>query len=164
MSKGDQKKKEAVKPSSSVVQKQNIFLRFFDWIKKIFSFKKAAKLTPTPTPSVRVIPTPISLIATQSATPTITAKIDLLVRVLNGGAEKGAAASISALLKANNFTNVIADNAERYDYTGATIQYRKADQSLADKIESIIKKEYVSVSKVPVSTTTAEILLIVGKK
>ena len=166
--------------------KQNIFSRFFDWTgekmkvigkaiaspfvsawnwtRGVFVNKPATKPVPKRTPSVKVTPTPISPIATSSATPATAAKIDLLVRVLNGGGEKGSAASVAAILKAANFTNVIADNADKYDYKGATIQYRKIDEALANIIESLIKKEYVSIAKVPVSTTTAEILLIVGKK
>lgn len=112
--------------------------------------------TPTTTPTLKSSPTPTAT----SSTTTITS----LVRVLNGGAEVGAAASVSATLKSNGFTNVQAENADKSDYKGVTINYRKDDIKTAEKIESLLKKDYGAVTKTVVSTSTAEIVAILGKK
>ena len=120
--------------------------------------------TPTPQPKADQ-----PLAGTPSATPNPTkspsaATIGLLIRVLNGGADKGAAGSVAAMLKDNGFTNVKADNADRTDYIGATIRYREGDLTIAAKLESLLKKEFGLVQKTPVATSTPEAVIILGKK
>ncbi len=149
------------------------FVRSWNWTKGVFGGiagklklpgKKPAAPAPAPTPPAGGSPT---LKPSLTATPTATAsavKYDLLVRVLNGGSEKGSAASISAILKTGGFTNVKADNADRFTYTGVTVQYRKEDVSIADKIEGLLKKEYGIITKTLSATTTAEAVIILGKK
>ena len=185
-----EKKQEEAKPAAEKEGKQNIFTRAFswggekikvvgkaiarpfvavwNWTKGVF-VGKSAKPTPTPTPSVRITPTPTptskpSPTATPSATPTSAANVTLLVRVLNGGTEKGAAASVAAMLKDNGFTNVVVDNADRSDYLGATIRYMPKDSEIVKKLEELLRKEYTTIIKIPIATTTAQTTIIVGKK
>lgn len=186
LSKAGKEKKEEAAPASAEGKKPTIFSRFFGWVGRTATsvknaivspfvsawnamkgfFKKTTSPTPVPTPakpSPSTSPKPTGA-ATPSATPSTSAKYDLLIRVLNGGAEKGAAASAAAVLKNNGFTNVSADNAARFDYAGVTIQHRKEDGSIADRIEALLKKEYGSVTKTLSATTTAEAVVIIGKK
>ena len=182
LSKAEKEKKEEAAPASADGKKPTIFSRFFGWVGRTATSAKNTivspfthawnwmkglfhKSTPTPTPT----PTPAKPSASPSASPRPSSspaatKYDLLVRILNGGTEKGAAASAAAILKNNGFTNVIAGNADRSDYTGVTIQHRKEDGSIADRIEALLKKEFGSVAKTLSATTTAEAVVIIGKK
>lgn len=178
LSKAANDKKEEAKPTSPATKKPNVFSRFFTWVGERLSAVKGffsgiiakfpgkkptnAKPTPTPAkPSPSASPKPTAPTATPSPTAN---KYDLLVRVLNGGSEKGAAASAAAILKNNGFTNVNAGNADRFDYAGVTIRHRKEDGSIADRIEALLKKEYGTVTKTLSATTAAEAVVILGKK
>lgn len=125
-------------------------------------------VTPTlsPSPSVfltSIAPKRTSLSPTRPVSPT-PASYSLLVRVLNGGAEKGTAASAAAVLRSNGFMNVMADNADRTDYTGNTLRFRAEDSGIADRIETVLLKQFGNITRTPVSTTAAEAVLILGKK
>ncbi len=137
---------------------------FFGGIAAKFPGKKAAKPTPTPPPAAGGSPT---LKPVLTATPTATTsaiKYDLLVRVLNGGAEKGAAASVAAILKNNGFTNVKADNADRQDYVNVVIRHRKEDVGTVDAIEKLLAKEFGVITRTLTATATPEAVIVLGKK
>src|SRR3990172_5610422 len=77
--------------------------------------------TPTPTLTPTSTPTPTP---TPTGSPTKEEKLDVLVRVLNGGARIGAAGEFVGVLKNVGFTNALADNADNTDYKNATLRYR----------------------------------------
>lgn len=143
----------------------NIFSRFFNWIgTKIDVMKKSISNTfskPAPSPLITSKPSPI---ATQKPTPTSTPYTSILIRVLNGGAVSGSAGNVATILKDNGFTNVKAENSDSSDYKGVTINYRKDDIKIVDKIELLLKNEYGSITKTPVASLSAEIIVILGKK
>lgn len=159
-------------------QKQNIFARawesvsgFFQniWSKVTGWIPKRTKGEPSPSPSPVTSPSPKPS-PTQSSSPSPSPKpsvktTSLPIIILNGGAEKGTAASMSATLKERGFSNVSTGNADNYNYEQATIKYRQEDLSIADKLAEILKSEqYSSVTKTAIATTTAEIRIIIGKK
>lgn len=176
-----QKAGETTNVSQNNEGKPTIFTKFTVGVKYVWQkikgffigiFKKPVAKNETATPSPSPTSISIKTIAPTtslkpSPTPTATssaATITLLVRVLNGGSEKGSAASVSAMLKNNGFANVKADNADNQDYKGVTINYRKDDLKIAEKIESLLKKDYGTITKTQVATSTAEIVTILGKK
>lgn len=119
--------------------------------KEIVVVNSSPKPSPTPTPS----PSPKPSVKT----------ISLPIIILNGGAEKGTAASMSATLKERGFSNVSTGNADKYDYEQATIKYREEDLKIAEQLAEILKSEqYNSVTKTAIATTVAEIRVIIGKK
>lgn len=162
-------------------QKQNIFARawesvsgFFQniWSKVTGWIPKKTKEEPSPSPEsgkdiiiVQSSPSPKPS-PTQSPSPKPSVKTTSLpIIILNGGAEKGTAASMSAILKERGFSNVSTGNADNYDYEQATIKYREEDLKLAEQLAEILKSEqYSSVTKTAIATTTAEIRVIIGKK
>ncbi len=129
-----------------------------------------ASFKPTPTPTKTITPTPIGkLTPTPSlkptATPTIVKQtISILVKVLNGGAEKGMAGKFADTLKAAGFTNVSAGNADKATYANAIVQYRNSDKSIVDKIIDLLKNDYKTIERKEISTSSAEIIVILGKK
>lgn len=149
---------------------KNTWGKIYGFFARIFNNPDVKKETKTPSPS----PTSISIktIAPTaslkpSPTPTATssaATVTLLIRVLNGGAEGGAATGVAATLKNNGFTNVQAENADKSDYKGVTINYRKDDIKIAEKIELLLKKDYDTITKTPITASTAEIVVILGMK
>lgn len=60
--------------------------------------------------------------------------------------------------------SVSAGNAERTDYTGATIKYLKANAGIVDTLEKLLKKEYADITKVLLASGAAEITVTIGKK
>lgn len=132
------------------------FNSVWNWVRGVFGQTPA----PTPAPSAKI--TPKSSPTPPSASTAVV--FTSLVRVLNGGAEKGAAASVSAILKSNGFANVEADNADNQDYKGVAINYRKDDIKIAEKIELLLKNAYGTVTKTVAATSAAETVVILGKK
>lgn len=160
----------------NVGKENNIITRFSSYIKnlfqKLFSFKlqlgkkemvkpiQDAKQSPSPTSSSKSLPSP-----TPIPMPTLgPTTFQESVRILNGGAKKGGATDVSSLLKENGFENISVGNADRYDYQGITIQYRTKNVATIEKIETALKQEYSVIEKTPVSSSSAEIVIIVGKK
>lgn len=121
-------------------------------------FKEAAK-APSPTPS------PEPFFWDDFNRPEyIEPSGDIQILILNGGAEQGMAASISALLKEKGFANVTPGNAERYDYTGATVYFHPQDKAQASVVKSIIAKLYPLVLDAPAEATASGITVILGEK
>lgn len=181
--------KNEAKPASVAGQKTNVFSRTFSWVGEKATavknsiggalsgawkavtgffggfFQKSTDKKGVPAPTIKISPTPTSLIKVfPTATPTPSIKYDTPLRVLNGGAEKGAAASVSAMLKAGGFSNVTADNADRSDYEDVTIRFLSKDSDILKRLEEILRKEYTTITKIPAATTAAQTTIIVGKK
>lgn len=168
-------KPEPVKESSATSdQKQNILQRAQEWLgakwnqltnwvsntwQKLFKKTPDAititnpKLSPSPSPTPSPIPSPSPK-----------EKISLLVKVLNGGAEKGAAGMLAKVLESAGFTNVVADTADKTDYKNATIIYRKEDLVIMAKLNDLLRKDYKEVTRKEIATTSAEIVVIIGEK
>jgi len=151
------------KITDSQVEKQNILQKSKTWVATKFSqlknwlsnswqnlFKK------TPATIVITKPSP-TLMPSQE-------KISLLVRILNGGAGKGAAGVLAKALDSAGFTNVVADTADKTDYKNATIIYRKEDLAIMAKLNDLLRKDYKEVTRTEVATTSAEIVVIIGEK
>ncbi len=116
----------------------------------------------TPTPTSKLTPTPS---AKPTPTPTtVKQAINILVKVLNGGAEKGVAGKFADTLKAAGFTNATTGNADKTTYSNAIVQYRNSDKSIVDKIVELLKNDYKTIDRKEISTASAEIIVILGKK
>lgn len=153
-------------------QKKNIIKEVLDKLKslKLPSFdlfkqkpKSLVKPTGTPSPTRASTATPTAVISPQSTIATASAN-QVKVFILNGGAEKGAASTSANALKDAGFTNVLVANADNFAYKNATIRYRKENKNEADKISELLKKEYQTIEKKEISTTSAEIAVILGQK
>ena len=86
------------------------------------------------------------------------------MRVLNGGAGQGGAGEFAKVLTEAGFTNVTAETADKTDYKNAIIKYRQEDEKIAAKLEELLKKDYKTVDKQKIATTSAEIVVIIGEK
>lgn len=162
--------------TKNIGKESNIITRFSSYIKnlfqKLFNFKLQlgkkemvkpvldSKPSPSPSSSSKLLPSPPS--TPLPTTNPITFQES--VRILNGGAKKGGATDVSSLLKENGFENVSVGNADRYDYQGITIQFRTKNVAAIEKIETALKQEYGVIEKTSVSSSSAEIVIIVGKK
>lgn len=120
-------------------------------VKSKGAFEKEEEGKPSPSP----LPTP-----TIEAAETI----NILVKVLNGGAGKGEAGRFAEKLKESGFTNTSAGNADRYDYKDATISYRGEDKKATEKIVELLKEDYKTIIQKEIATTSAEIVVIIGEK
>jgi len=121
-----------------------------------------SKLSSSPTPSTGSASSPQAGSGQVTSTPAFTSS--LLIRVLNGGAEKGAAGELAKALTDAGFTNLAVSNADNFNHKNAAIQYRKEDKDEVDKIEELLKKDYKVIEKKEVSTTSAEMTVILGSK
>lgn len=115
--------------------------------KGVLETEEEGELSPSPTPAVEAVEA-----------------INILVKVLNGGAGKGAAGKFVKILQENGFTNTKTDNADRYDYEGAIIRYRKEEKGTAEKIVELLKEDYKTIIQKEIATTSAEIVIIIGEK
>lgn len=104
----------------------------------------------TPTPS----PTPV-------ANQLLPADPSIKIIVFNAGAEKGEATRIGNLFKQAGYTNVEAtDSAKKID--NALIEFGESNSAQADLVEDILRGEYLTVDRSPLSTPSAEIRVSLG--
>lgn len=89
---------------------------------------------------------------------------NLPISVLNGGSERGAAASFSTQLIDNGFDRVTVGNADRYDYTNAQIRFAEADKPQANIIKRLLLTSYPLVLELPAESTAGGITVILGAK
>jgi len=159
-------KPEPAKESGSItVEKQNIIQKAKAWINNLWQklFKKTpgtititnTKTSPTPSPSPSQKPIP---------SPSPIQKITNFIRILNGGAGQGGAGEFAKVLAGAGFTNVTAETADKTDYKNAIIKYRQEDEKIVAKLEELLKKDYKTVDKQKIATTSAEIVVIIGEK
>jgi hypothetical protein len=165
----------------TTVQKQNIVQKGKVWLGEKFNqvkswvsntwqqlFKKKPKTdnegtititntkatpSPSPSPSLKPIPSPSPI-----------QKITNFIRILNGGAGQGGAGEFAKVLAGAGFTNVTAETADKTDYKNAIIKYRQEDEKIVAKLEELLKKDYKTVDKQKIATTSAEIVVIIGEK
>src|SRR3989338_3010626 len=166
------------KITDSQVEKQNILQKSKTWVATKFSqlknwlsnswqnlFKKTPATIVITKPSPTLMPSPTTPPApSTSPSPSPQEKISLLVRILNGGAGKGAAGGLAKAVDSAGFTNVVADTADKTDYKNATIIYRKEDLAIMAKLNDLLRKDYKEVTRTEVATTSAEIVVIIGEK
>lgn len=88
----------------------------------------------------------------------------LHIWVLNGGGERGTAATFSAVLKDNGFGNVETGNADRYDYTNAQIRFAETGKPQAMIIKHLLREMYPLVLELPAEATSSGITVILGAK
>jgi hypothetical protein len=81
--------------------------------------------------------------------------------VSNAGAEKGEATRISNILKTTGYTSVEATDSAK-NINDALIEFRDSDSAQADLVEDILKGEYLTVNRIPLATTSAEIRVSLG--
>lgn len=89
---------------------------------------------------------------------------NLPISVLNGGGDRGAASTFSALLRDNGFGHVTVGNADRYNYTNAQIRFAETDKPQANIIKQLLLKEYSMVLELPAEATFSGITVILGTK
>lgn len=88
----------------------------------------------------------------------------LPVTILNGGAEKGSAASASAILRKNGYSKVSVGNAQRYDYTDVILMFKTEDKAQASIIKRLLSPSYPMIIETPAEATESGITLILGSK
>lgn len=89
---------------------------------------------------------------------------EIVITILNGGGEKGQAASFSATLKENGFTRVTTGNADKYDYENARIIFKPDDKAQASLIKSYLKEIYSLILETPAEATQSGITVILGSQ
>lgn len=110
-------------------------------------------LSPSPIPSPKPSPSPSPI-----------QKITNFIRILNGGAGEGQAGVLAKVLLEIGFTNVTAETADKTDYKNAIIKYRQEDEKIVAILEELLKKDYKTVDKQKIATSSAEIVVIIGAK
>lgn len=89
---------------------------------------------------------------------------NLAISILNGGGDRGAAASFSAILQEYGFGSVEIGNADRYDYNDAQIRFRADDKAQANIIKQLLRRDYPSILEVPADASASSIMVILGAK
>ncbi len=89
---------------------------------------------------------------------------ELAVSILNGGGARGVAATFSAILRENGFTNVEIGNADRYDYKNAQIRFAEADKPQATVIKRLLKLEYPIILELPADASASGVTVVLGIK
>jgi len=158
-------KEEKTVAAKETEQKPNIIQKAKAWINNLWQklFKKKpdtititnTKANPSPSPSLSPKPIP---------SPSPIQKITNFIRILNGGAGQGGAGEFAKVLAGAGFTNVTAETADKTDYKNAIIKYRQEDEKIVAKLEELLKKDYKTVDKQKIATTSAEIVVIIGEK
>lgn len=118
-------------------------------------------VTPTSAPTYTLTPT-----NTPTPTPTPSSKLQtgILIKVLNGGAEKGKANEFAEKIKNLGFANVNAGNADKTDYQDAIIRYKEENQTEMEKIAALLSQDYKTINKNRVASPSGEITVILGEK
>lgn len=132
-------------------------------LEKLASFfksapKEAVKLPPAPAYS----PTPPQTI--QELRKEATPSAEIMIKVLNGGAEKNEASDFAKILRNAGFAKVFFGEADSYIYTNATMKFRAEDEDQARLIKKYLDKNYPIVIGTPSATQSAEITVILGAK
>lgn len=95
--------------------------------------------------------------------PTTLPVVDPSVKIVvfNAGAEKGEATRIGNLFKEAGYTNVQAtDSAKKID--NALVEFQESDSDQAGLVADILKGEYLTVTRSPMATPSAEIRVSLG--
>lgn len=121
-------------------------------------------------------PQPTATVLPQSPTPTpyfwddynkaenLSVDPKLPIAILNGGAEKGSAASASAILREGGYTQVEVGNAQRYDYTDVVMMFRTQDKAQASVIKQLLSSLYPKIIEAPAEATASGITIILGSQ
>jgi hypothetical protein len=91
----------------------------------------------------------------------------LAVKVLNGGAAKGSAAKVQALLKQGGYAQAQAGNTVG-DYAGTTVYYLEGFKESAEQVKQVLAKDYPNVQTKQASSNKSEeggasVVVIMGK-
>lgn len=135
-----------------------VFLLFISNLKlslPSFSFKLPSRsIKPTVAPKPTIISSP---------TPSFK-KESLKIKVLNGSGTPGKASEVKDILVKKGYQEVLAGNADNFDYTQSLLQVKKAVSQAAGMIQTDLK-DYVSSFKESVldEKEAADVVIIVGK-
>jgi hypothetical protein len=88
---------------------------------------------------------------------------NIKIIVYNASAKTGEANRFVEIFKSAGYKQVEAKNYNE-NIENAQVQFPESESSQADLIESIIKNEYLTVTRAPLATTSAEIRVILGKQ
>lgn len=89
---------------------------------------------------------------------------NLKITVLNGGGEKGAAASFSALLRQNGYEFITSSDASKNNYENAVISFGPEDKAQASVIKNLLRLSYPLILEVPAEASSSGITVILGEK
>lgn len=89
---------------------------------------------------------------------------ELSVRVLNGGAQAGAAGDTKTYLSAQGYKNVSAGDAEEYSHTGVVVYYLREDAARSLKEDLLRKFDNVQIRAAGTSEQKgADLVVILGE-
>lgn len=124
---------------------------------------KSRIISPSPTPSIVISPTVKAFtVITPAPTTTLKTKQNISVKVLNGGAEAGAASKFTEILKKEGFSKVEASNAGSLVYKNTQIEFSEQDRILVNEIVLLLEKDYKNINKISSTTRSGEITIILG--
>ncbi len=86
----------------------------------------------------------------------------LMIKILNGSANKNAASDFAKKLTDTGFSKVFFGEADNHDYKNVTIKFKPEDEGQAKLIKDLLGKEYATITGVPAATGSAEITIILG--
>lgn len=117
--------------------------------------------TPTEIPPAQNDPT------TQPNDETMKQAKAIAIKVLNGGAAKGSAGTVAAVLQKEGFTSVSVGNTLA-DFTGVTVYFASGLESAAGVVRTVLMSSYPKAEIKPVvttnkETTAAPLTIILGK-
>lgn len=122
-----------------------------------FVFNKIAKTSPTPAPTITIIPT-------ISKEPNLA---EYNIQILNGSAITGAASKLKDALTTEGFKVVSIGNADKNDYTDTVIFAKKeVNSAYLNKLKDKLKKTYsLTDAKIsPVESNETDIIITIGSK
>lgn len=84
------------------------------------------------------------------------------IQVLNGGAPPGKAGEFATVLRNANFTNVVAADADRYDYKNVTVYYGSNNDDEASIVKKLLQESYLVVNLESTPGLIKGIKIIIG--
>jgi len=118
-----------------------------------------------PSPTVTVSPT-IEEVVVPSPLPTPDEKTlkQTLITILNGTDKVGSASAMAAYLRAKKFSVEKTADADRDDYKNALVRFREQDAAVAEYLVETLNDIYLVVDRLPLTSDSSQIILILGKQ
>jgi len=109
-----------------------------------------------------VVVTPTLAPPTPTPTPNFK-KEDVKIKILNGSGVKGKATEIKDILRKKGYVEILADNADNFDYVTTEIQVKSDKKQLGDMVKDDLK-DYITAPKITVldDTEASNLILIFG--
>jgi len=134
-----------------------------------FTYKQVNRKTvitnqEVPTPTTTIFP-PVEEAVVPSPLPTLDEKIlkQTPITILNGTDKIGSASAMAEFLLSKKFVVAKVADADRNDYQNLLIRFRPEEYGVVRYLVDIIQGIYPSIVREPLSTDSAQVIMILGK-